>query len=36
VPQKLKAPGGILEEMPLITQVLSQTAMTGAVLSLIQ
>ena len=36
VPQKLKAPGGILEQMPLITQILSQTAMTGAVLSLIQ
>jgi polysaccharide biosynthesis/export protein len=36
VPQKLKAPGGIMGEMPLITQILSQTAMTGAVLSMIQ
>ncbi len=36
VPQKLKTPGGFMEQLPLISQVLSQTAMTGAVLSLIQ
>jgi len=35
VPPKLKAPGGLLEELPWMTQILSQTAMTGAVLSLI-
>ena len=35
VPPKLKAPGGFLEELPFVTQVLSQSAMTGAVLSLI-
>ena len=36
LPQKLKMSGGFTEELPLLTQVLSQTAMTGAVLSLIQ
>jgi protein involved in polysaccharide export with SLBB domain len=36
VPPRLKAPGGFMEELPFLTQVLSQTAMTGAVLSLIQ
>jgi hypothetical protein len=36
VPPKLKTPGGFMEELPLLTQVISQTAMTGAVLSLIQ
>ena len=36
VPPKLKAPGGFMEELPMITQIVSQTAMTGAVLSLIQ
>jgi protein involved in polysaccharide export with SLBB domain len=35
VPPKLKTPGGFMEELPLITQIISQTAMTGAVLSLI-
>ena len=35
VPPKLKAPGGFLESLPTITQILSQTAMTGAVVSLI-
>lgn len=36
VPPKLKAPGGFLESLPAITQILSQTAMAGAVVSLIQ
>jgi polysaccharide biosynthesis/export protein len=36
VPPKLKASGGFLQTLPLVTQILSQTAMTGAVLSLIQ
>jgi protein involved in polysaccharide export with SLBB domain len=35
VPPKLKVPGGFMEELPMITQVLSQTAMAGAVFSLI-
>ena len=35
VPPKLKAPGGFLESLPAITQILSQTAMTGGVISLI-
>ena len=35
VPPRLKTPGGLLEELPWMTQILSQTAMTGAVLSLI-
>jgi hypothetical protein len=35
VPPKLKAPGGFMEELPMITQIISQTAMAGAVLSLI-
>jgi hypothetical protein len=34
VPPKLKAPGGFMEELPMITQVLSQSAMAGSVLSL--
>jgi polysaccharide biosynthesis/export protein len=35
VPPKLKGPGGFMEELPLISQIISQTAMTGAVLSII-
>ncbi len=35
IPPKLKAPGGLLESLPAITQILSQTAMAGAVISLI-
>jgi polysaccharide export outer membrane protein len=36
VPPKIKTPGVLMEEFSKITQILSQTAMTGAVLSLIQ
>jgi polysaccharide export outer membrane protein len=36
VPPKLKAPGGFLESLPAITQIVSQTAMTGAMISLVQ
>ena len=36
VPPKLKSPGGFLDNLPAITQIISQTAMTGAVLSLIK
>jgi protein involved in polysaccharide export with SLBB domain len=36
VPPKLKAPGGFLESLPAITQIISQTAMTGAMISLVQ
>jgi protein involved in polysaccharide export with SLBB domain len=36
VPPKLKTAPGFMEQLPLITQVLSQTAMTGAVFSLLQ
>ena len=32
VPTKLKTPGGLMQQLPFITQTLSQTAMTGAVL----
>ena len=35
VPPKVRTPGGFMEKLPLITQIISQTAMTGAVLSLI-
>ena len=35
VPPRLKAPGGFLESLPAITQILSQTAMTGAMVSLV-
>jgi len=35
VPPKLKAPGGFMENLPAITQILSQTAMTGAMISLV-
>ena len=35
VPPKLKTPGGLLDVLPAITQIISQTAVTGAVLSLI-
>lgn len=35
VPPKLKAPGGFMEELPIVTQTLSQMAMTGAVLTLV-
>ena len=31
VPTKLKAPGGFLQQLPFVTQILSQTALTGAV-----
>jgi protein involved in polysaccharide export with SLBB domain len=34
VPPKLKAPGGFAEEWPYITQILSQTAMTGALIGI--
>ncbi|HWE86983.1 MAG TPA: SLBB domain-containing protein [Terracidiphilus sp.] len=32
VPTKLKAPGGFMQQLPFITQILSQTAMTGAII----
>lgn len=35
VPTKLKAPGGFMQQLPFVTQILSQTAMTGAVLGTI-
>jgi len=35
VPPKLKTPGGFLESLPAITQILSQTALTGAMVSLV-
>ncbi len=35
VPPKLKAPGGFMEDLPMITQIVSQTAVTGAVISLL-
>ena len=35
VPPKVRTTGGFMEKLPLITQIISQTAMTGAVLSLI-
>jgi protein involved in polysaccharide export with SLBB domain len=35
VPPKLKTPGGFLENLPVITQILSQTALTGAMVSLV-
>jgi len=35
VPPKLKSSGGIMDKLSVVTQILSQTAMTGAVLSLI-
>jgi protein involved in polysaccharide export with SLBB domain len=35
VPPKLKTPGGLLESLPAITQILSQTALTGAMISLV-
>lgn len=31
VPTKLKAPGGFLQQLPFVTQIISQTALTGAV-----
>ena len=31
VPNKLKAPGGFLQQLPFVTQILSQAALTGAV-----
>jgi len=31
VPNKLKAPGGFIQQLPFVTQILSQTALTGAV-----
>jgi protein involved in polysaccharide export with SLBB domain len=36
IPPKLKAPGGFLQSLPAITQILSQTAMTGAMIGLVQ
>jgi protein involved in polysaccharide export with SLBB domain len=36
VPPKLKTPGGFLESLPMITQIMSQTAMVGAVISLLK
>lgn len=35
VPPKLKTPGGFLESLPAITQILSQTALTGAMVSVV-
>jgi hypothetical protein len=31
VPNKLKSPGGFWQTLPYITQILSQTALTGAI-----
>jgi protein involved in polysaccharide export with SLBB domain len=36
VPPKLKNSSGFMTQLPILTQILSQTAMTGAVVSLIQ
>jgi polysaccharide biosynthesis/export protein len=36
VPPKLKLSPGFMAELPMITQILSQTAMTGAVVSILQ
>ena len=33
VPPKLKSPNGFVEQLPMITQILSQTAMTGVIAS---
>jgi polysaccharide export outer membrane protein len=33
VPVKLKAPGGFMQQLPFIAQILSQTAMTGAIVT---
>jgi len=35
VPPKLKTPGGFLERLPAMTQILSQIAMTGAMVSMV-
>lgn len=35
VPPKLKAPGGLLQSLPVITQIVSQTATAGAMLGLV-
>jgi protein involved in polysaccharide export with SLBB domain len=35
VPPKVRTPGGFMEKLPMITQIISQTAMTGAVLSVL-
>lgn len=32
VPTKLKAPGGLMQQLPFVTQIISQTALTGAVI----
>lgn len=32
VPTKLRAPGGFMQQLPFVTQILSQTALTGAVI----
>jgi polysaccharide export outer membrane protein len=34
VPTKLKSPGGFMQQLPFITQILSQTAMTGSVIGI--
>ncbi len=36
VPPRMKSGGGFMAQLPIITQILSQTAMTGAVVSLVQ
>jgi protein involved in polysaccharide export with SLBB domain len=35
VPTKIRTPGGFMQELPFITQIISQTAMTGAVLGVV-
>lgn len=32
VPTKLKTPGGLMQQLPFVTQIISQTALTGAVI----
>jgi protein involved in polysaccharide export with SLBB domain len=36
VPTKLKSPSGLMQQLPFMAQIISQTAMTGAALSAIQ
>jgi protein involved in polysaccharide export with SLBB domain len=33
VPTKMKSPGGFMQQLPYVTQILSQTAMTGALVA---
>jgi hypothetical protein len=33
VPTKLRTPGGFMQQLPFIAQMLSQTALTGAIIS---